>query len=442
MKRFLGSMTAEPALGGALPPREAGRLVGGFFMGTALLVLAALPLPITESLDRWMVAFLAVVAIAFGSAFFLIPWERWPAGITLLVAPSGLGLVAAGTWLALDGPLPESALLYMIATLALIGLVHPPGTTLLFAPLAIASYVIPVLVKTGDLEAASAAAFAVPVGILLGEILAWVVKRWRTSERSVREANRRLSEAYRKQRGDLVRLQELDAMKNTFLTAVSHELRTPLTSILGVSLTLERADMFLAEGERRELISRLAENSRRLQHLLSDLLDLNRLTHGVVQADLAAVDLGALIRRVVGETKIPDHRVEVHTPSTWLSVDGPKVERIVENLLRNAGKYTPPGTTIWVRLEMQATGVLILFEDDGPGVPDQLKREIFQPFRQGVSLPDQPGTGIGLSLVQRFAALHGGSAEVWDRPGGGASFRVFLPGRPLTEASQAQASSA
>lgn len=442
VKSFLGSMTAEPALGGSLPPRYAGRLVGGFFLGTGVLVLAALPLPITGSLDRWMIALLAVVAIGFGSAFFLIPWERWPAGITLLVAPSGLGLVAAGTWVAADGGIPESSLLYVVATLALIGLVHPPGTTLLFAPFATAAYVIPVLLQTGDAATASAAAFAVPVGILLGEILAWVVRRWRTSERSVLQANERLTTAYRKQRADVVRLRELDAMKNAFLTAVSHELRTPLTTILGLSLTLERSDMFLAEGERRELISRLAENSRRLQHLLSDLLDLNRLTHGVVQADLAPVDLGALIRRVVGETEIPDHRVEVHAPSTWISVDGPKVERIVENLLRNAGKYTPPGTTIWVRLEVQATGVLILFEDDGPGVPDQLKREIFQPFRQGVSLPDQPGTGIGLSLVQRFAALHGGSAEVWDRPGGGASFRVFLPGTPMIADSQAEASSA
>lgn len=441
--RVLGSTSKEPGLGASLAPRDAGRLVGAFFMGTSCVGLATLPLPITEPLDRSMVALLAILAMGIGACFFLIPWERWPAGITLLVAPSGLGLAAAGTWLTADGPVPQSGLLYVVATLTLIGLVHPPGTTLLFAPLAAGSFLVPALLKTGNPMIASAAAFAVPVGILLGETLAWVVKRWRNSERSVREANRRLAGAYRRQRADLVRMQELDRMKNAFLAAVSHELRTPLTAILGFSLTLERSDTFLAAEEKREMIRRITESSRRLQHLLSDLLDLNRLTHGVLEPALAPVDLGSLIHKVVGETEIRrDRAIEVHAPPVWISLDGPKVERIVENLLRNAAKHTPPGTHIWVRLEAQDDGVLLMIEDDGPGVPHRLKREIFQPFRQGVLLPDQPGTGIGLSLVERFAALHGGSAEVWDRPGGGASFRVFLPGTLVSAPLPAEVSTA
>lgn len=440
--RILGSTSREPGLGASLAPRDAGRLVGAFFMGTSCVGLATLPLPITDPLDRSMVALLAILAMGIGACFFLIPWERWPAGITLLVAPSGLGLAAAGTWLTADGLVPYSGLLYVVATLTLIGLVHPPGTTLLFAPLAVGSFIVPALLKSGNPMIASAAAFAVPVGILLGETLAWVVKRWRSSERSVREANRLLAGAYRRQRADLVRMQELDRMKNAFLAAVSHELRTPLTAILGFSLTLERSDKFLAADEKREMIRRITESSRRLQHLLSDLLDLNRLTHGVLEPALAPVDLGSLIHRLVSETEIKDRAIEVDAPPVWISVDGPKVERIVENLLRNAAKHTPPGTRIWVRLEDQEDGVLLMIEDDGPGVPHRLKREIFKPFRQGALLPDQPGTGIGLSLVERFAALHGGNAEVWDRPGGGASFRVFLPGTPIPASSPVDVSSA
>jgi signal transduction histidine kinase len=82
-----------------------------------------------------------------------------------------------------------------------------------------------------------------------------------------------------------------------------------------------------------------------------------------------------------------------------------------------------------VRVAREDGGVLIAVEDEGPGVPDDLKRAIFEPFRQGNGVPNpSPGVGVGLSLVARFAELHGGRAWVEDRPEGGASFRVFLPG--------------
>ena len=79
--------------------------------------------------------------------------------------------------------------------------------------------------------------------------------------------------------------------------------------------------------------------------------------------------------------------------------------------------------------------MLISVEDDGPGIPAELREAIFEPFRQGpTASPHAPGTGIGLSLVARFAELHGGRAWVQDRDGGGASFRVFLPAGPVVEA--------
>jgi signal transduction histidine kinase len=106
----------------------------------------------------------------------------------------------------------------------------------------------------------------------------------------------------------------------------------------------------------------------------------------------------------------------------------PKVERIVENLVMNAVRHTED-VGIWVRVFEQDGGAVIAVEDDGPGVPSDLQHEIFEPFRQGpTASPHSPGTGIGLSLVAMFADLHGGRAWVEDRQGGGASFRVFLPG--------------
>jgi signal transduction histidine kinase len=123
-----------------------------------------------------------------------------------------------------------------------------------------------------------------------------------------------------------------------------------------------------------------------------------------------------------------DHRVVVAEGSVMAGVDPAQVERIIENLLSNAGRYTPLGTEIRVRVDREPDGVLLVVDDDGPGVPDGLREAIFRPFEQ---VPGRrvhsPGVGVGLSLVARFAELHGGRAWMEARPGGGSSFRVLLP---------------
>ncbi len=97
---------------------------------------------------------------------------------------------------------------------------------------------------------------------------------------------------------------------------------------------------------------------------------------------------------------------------------------------------------MWVRVEAKADGVLLSVEDAGPGVPEDLRTGVFEPFRQGPSKDEHsPGVGIGLSLVARFAKLHGGTAWLEDRPGGGAAFRVSLPApvtRPDSEGLRAE----
>jgi signal transduction histidine kinase len=115
------------------------------------------------------------------------------------------------------------------------------------------------------------------------------------------------------------------------------------------------------------------------------------------------------------------------SPPLPADVDPPKVERIVENLLSNASRHTPSDRRIWARVERTDDGILLTVEDEGDGVPDDLKDAIFEPFRQGPGpATASPGVGVGLSLVARFAELHGGRAWVEDRPGGGASFMVIL----------------
>jgi PAS domain S-box-containing protein len=252
------------------------------------------------------------------------------------------------------------------------------------------------------------------------------------AEQALRSSERKYSEAFRREREATQRLRALDEMKNTFLEAVSHDLRTPLTSILGSALTLEQSADTLSREDALDLVHRVASNARKLERLLADLLDLDRLQRGIIAPQRRPTDVGALVRQVVTETDLLSGRtVEIDAPSFVISVDAAKVERIVENLVANAGRHTPEDSSLWVRVEPGDDGVTIVVEDEGPGVPPDLREAVFEPFRQGPARESihSPGVGVGLSLVARFAELHGGRAWVEERPGGGASFRVFLPTR-------------
>ncbi len=240
-------------------------------------------------------------------------------------------------------------------------------------------------------------------------------------------AEEALRESERREREAAQRLRELDELKNTFLAAVSHELRSPLTSILGLALTLQQPG--LVEADRADLLSRLVANARKLDGLLGDLLDVDRLNRGVLQLRRRPTDVGALVRRTIEAMEgLHDRPITVRADPVVADVDPAKVERIVENLLSNAARHTAPGTAIRVLVGEADGGALIVVEDEGPGIPPELREAVFEPFRRGPGA-NAPGTGIGLTLVRRFAELHGGRAWVEARPGGGASFRVYLPGR-------------
>jgi len=227
------------------------------------------------------------------------------------------------------------------------------------------------------------------------------------------------------------RLQALDELKDAFLSAVSHELRTPLTTILGASDTLERAGGRLSAETSAELLRGVAAGARRLDRLLTDLIDLERLGWGAVTLERQPVDLAPLLERVAARWRGEGPWPIVSTDLATVWVDPDKVERIVEQLLANAAKHTPPGTPVWVRARPHDGGVLLTVDDAGPGVPSELRAQVFERFRHGASVPSySPGLGIGLSLVLRLAELHGGTAWVEDRPGGGSSFCLVLPGPP------------
>jgi two-component system sensor histidine kinase KdpD len=225
------------------------------------------------------------------------------------------------------------------------------------------------------------------------------------------------------------RLAALDELKNTLLTAVSHELRTPLAAILGASLTLERAAGRLSEEATADLLRGLSASARKLDRLLTNLLDLEQLGWGAIPLDRRPFDIAALLHRVAARWRSDSPWPQVCAAATTVWLDPDKVERIVEELLANTARHTPPDTPVWIRADRQGTGLLLAVDDAGPGVPSQMRAVVFERFRHGATAPTYaPGLGIGLSLVLSLAELHGGTAWVEDRPGGGASFQVTLPG--------------
>jgi signal transduction histidine kinase len=258
--------------------------------------------------------------------------------------------------------------------------------------------------------------------------------RLRATVLALSEREQELKDALRRELAAADRLRAADAMKDTFLRAVSHDLRTPLTAMLGVAVTLERTRLNLPREQALDLVGMLVEKTRKLERLLKDLLDLNRLEEGVLEPNRSLTDVRELVHRVVTEVdQLAGWPIDIEAEPIQAFIDGPKVERIVENLLLNTTRHTPPGTRVWVKALARGPDLELIVEDAGPGVPAELAGTIFEAFRRGSGEGPAPtaaharGVGIGLSLVARFAALHGGHAWVDERWGGGAAFHVLLP---------------
>ena len=217
-----------------------------------------------------------------------------------------------------------------------------------------------------------------------------------------------------------------------FVADASHELRTPLTSILAnlelLQTTLRDAD----QDEERAMVDSALRSSGRMSRLVGDLLLLARADAGRIAArthcDLAeaAGNAAAEVAPTIGERQL---QIENDRP---LPVDGnpDELHRMVLNLLDNAVRHTPPGSTIELRLRAEGSDAVVEVADDGPGVPAPLREQIFERFVRGDGPADTAvggGSGLGLAIVAAVAKSHGGSAEVSDSARGGARFRIRLP---------------
>jgi two-component system, OmpR family, sensor histidine kinase KdpD len=239
----------------------------------------------------------------------------------------------------------------------------------------------------------------------------------------------------------LVRM-ESERLRNSLLAALSHDLRTPLTVLVGLaeSLTLTKPPLSTAQLESAEAIQ---DEARRMSTLVSNLLDMARIESGEVKLNLQWQPLEEVVGSALNATQgmLKQHRLEVNIPRDLplVRIDAMLIERVLVNLLENASKYTPPGSTVTLAAEVIADRLSVSVSDNGPGLTVGREEAVFQKFTRGERESATPGVGLGLAICRAIVESHQGRIVATHRPGGGARFTFTLPlGHPPPAAEEAE----
>ncbi|GAA2564459.1 MULTISPECIES: sensor histidine kinase [Streptomyces] len=221
-------------------------------------------------------------------------------------------------------------------------------------------------------------------------------------------------------------LAEGNRIRTALLAAVSHDLRTPLAGIKASVTSLRSDDVAWSEEDRAELLEGIEEGADRLDHLVGNLLDMSRLQTGTVTPLIREIDVDEVAPMALGG--VPEGSAELDIPETlpMVAVDAGLLERAMANLVENAVKYSPAGRTVLVAASALADRVEVRVVDRGPGVPDEAKDRIFEPFQRYGDAPRGAGVGLGLAVARGFAEAMGGTLNAEDTPGGGLTMVLTL----------------
>ena len=235
------------------------------------------------------------------------------------------------------------------------------------------------------------------------------------------------------------RLKEVEQLKNGFLSTVSHELRTPLTSIRGSLGLLASGAIGPLSDEVAEVVAIAERNAVRLNALVNDILDLERLDTGTIELQFAVAPVEPILRGAMESLAAfaQQHGVSVEAAevSSIIWADADRIGQVLVNLLSNAVKFSPPGGVVTIGVELRSGWVEFRVTDRGRGVPVAHRQAIFERFRQ-VEMSDarqKGGTGLGLAICKSIIEQHGGTIGVESEDGIGSTFwfRVAPALRPV-----------
>ncbi|MBF8300378.1 MAG: phoR 4 [Acidobacteria bacterium] len=241
---------------------------------------------------------------------------------------------------------------------------------------------------------------------------------------------------------DITDLRRADQVRRDFVANVSHELRTPLTAIRGYveALLDEPPDA----GQTRRFLEIIDRHGTRMERLVTDLLRLARLDAKQEMIEMASCDVERIFHAVIADlsstidAKAQHVTVVVAPDARTVQADPAKLHDIVRNLVANASNYSPEQADVHLEALRRDGQVEIVVSDSGPGIPPADLTRVFERFYRVDKARSHPGgVGLGLPIVKHLVELHGGTAAADNRPQGGASFTVTLPGTPSGVASHA-----
>ncbi|HEY4224657.1 MAG TPA: sensor histidine kinase KdpD [Pseudolysinimonas sp.] len=241
-------------------------------------------------------------------------------------------------------------------------------------------------------------------------------------------------------------LAEADRLRSALLAAVSHDLRRPLASATAAVSSLRSPDVKLSAADRAELLATADESLIALGTLVTDLLDVTRLQAGVIGVALAPVAIDDVVGGALDELRLPPGQVTLElTAVPMVDADAALLQRAVVNLLTNAIRFSPAGSSPTIASSHFGDRVQVRVIDNGPGIPAEEREGIFMPFQRHGDLDNSVGVGLGLSLSKGFVEAMGGTLEAEDTPGGGLTMVIELPvvhsSRPLPLVKQSRSSS-
>jgi signal transduction histidine kinase len=373
------------------------------------LVTRVLPAP---GANRVVIAALYAGALVLGIAVWFAPWERWPPRASLALVPPAFALIGLGN--AFRGPDSHTYSIFFVVAFVWIGVTQPRCTSLALAPLAAAAYILPLFVLPGSVgDGLSSAAIAIPVCVLVGEGIAWGVRRLEQIEL-----------ALLRERDRAAQLHELDELKDRFLSAVSHELRTPITICRGhLEVLGEQPDRQEVHTVKDLLVDELGLMDR----LVEDLAALARADRpALLQRESLALDGFFAGIRAKAQTILPGRvRVQSGVHGATIQADPQRLTQALVNLLRNAADHVNGEDPVCLQVQAEPSCWRFEVADNGGGLPPGDEQVVFEPFSTGTSR--QGGTGLGLAIVRAIATAHGGQAGVDNRPGQGATFWITIP---------------
>ncbi len=361
--------------------------------------------------------FLGGAAAALAMTLALHPVDRLPDGVAglALVLPVLYGAIVGGRAAAIGVALvAEAAFAFEF--------VHPIGSFLIHT-----------------IEGFVALGVFLVVAVVVGSLVARESGRRREAE-AQRDEIERMHERFKQLAADRERLAEdaqrvqvleaIDRQRAALLRSVSHDLRSPLATIRGVSSDLRDRTVH-DEAERRQLLGLVVAESERLDRIVANLLSLSRIEAGAFEPDREPVEVEEMIERSVGRLgrlfADGQLRVEIATGLPFADVDATQIDQVIANLLENAARHTPPGTTIVVSADRDGDMIRVVVADDGAGMDEARARR-----RPDDRLPPggAPSTGIGLTICQAIVAAHGGTLHIDTAPGAGTRVSFTIPRIP------------